>query len=220
MTASGAALKARVAAITAALAARADPAYEAGMRRTVPGTGPAHATRIPEIRRVAVEWSRTLRSAPAAAVLDLCEALWRTGWREERIAATQLLRRSEAAMAALDWSLVERWSAQIDNWEHVDNLADVTGHLLLARPDLLASVRGLAESHHPWQRRLALVTLIVAARRGPFRDDLALMAGRLRGDRHPLVRRAFVWARRELNKVDSAAGLPALRLPSGGPPQR
>ena len=45
-----------VAAITAALAARRDSAYEWGMRRMVPSAQPAHATRVPNVRAAARPW--------------------------------------------------------------------------------------------------------------------------------------------------------------------
>lgn len=51
MTAQKLDVPAEVAAITAALAARRDPAYEAGMRGTVPSALPAHAVRAPELRK-------------------------------------------------------------------------------------------------------------------------------------------------------------------------
>jgi 3-methyladenine DNA glycosylase AlkD len=194
----------QVAAIRAALAARADPAYEAGMRRTVPSDQPAHATRIPDVRRVATDWTRGHKGLPTVEVFAVCDALQDTGWREERIVAMHLLGHSRATIAALDWGLVERWSHRFENWEHVDNFADVTGKLLQARPELILDVWRLSVSDSPWQRRLALVTLILAARGGPWRVDLASMAQQLSADKHPLVRKAVVWARRELGKLGGA----------------
>jgi 3-methyladenine DNA glycosylase AlkD len=194
-------LRSEVAAITAALAARRDPAYEWGMRRTVPSRQPAHATRVPDIRKVASEWRRTHRWLEPTEVLALCDALWATGWREERIVAISLIAGSQPVHATSGWAQLEGWSAEIDNWEHVDHLADVTGRLLIADRTLLARVKALEVSDNPWQRRLALVTLIVAFMKGAiFRDELSAMAGRLEKDEHPLVRRAVVWARDRLSK--------------------
>ena len=194
---------AEAAEITASLVARADPSYEWGMRRTVPSEQPAHATRVPEVRKVAAAWSREHRGAPAPDVLAVCEALWASGWREERIAAIQLLGR-RPAFGQVEWGRIERWSREIDNWEHVDNLADVTGRLLQRRPDLLGEVGRIAASDHPWQRRLALVTLIVAARDGRWEPELTVLTERLTGDKHPLVRKAVVWAHRELRQRETA----------------
>ena len=194
-------ISAEVAAITAALAARRDPAYEWGMRRTVPSHHPAHATRVPDIRKTALEWRKAHRGASPEEGLALCEALWATGWREERIVAVSLLEGSKAVMQAVEWERLERWSRGIDNWEHVDHLADVTGRMLIADRTLLGEVKALESSEKPWQRRLALVMLIVAFMKGGvFREELSSMADRLQKDPHPLVRRAVVWARDRLKK--------------------
>jgi 3-methyladenine DNA glycosylase AlkD len=193
-------IPAEVAAITAALAARCDPAYEAGMRRTVPSMQPAHATRVPEVRRVASEWRREHKNATVAETLVLCESLWATGWREERLVAIALLN-TKRMLDVVDWPRLEAWSESIDNWEQVDHLSDVTGKLLAARPALFIRVNALDESANPWQRRLALVTLIVAFRQdAAWRDELSAMAERLSKDPHALVRRAVVWARDRLKK--------------------
>jgi 3-methyladenine DNA glycosylase AlkD len=261
-------LPAEVAAITDALAGRRDPGYEWGMRRTVPSQQAAHATRVPDVRAVVSVWRRAHRDVPADEVLALCEALWATGWREERIVAISLVAGSKPMLAAVQWDRIEAWSRDIDNWEHVDHLAGVTGRLLIANPSLLPRNEALASSDSPWQRRLALVTLIVAfmkspqprcepwsaakgeasghARSAPPRDEiraplstqgegpgvglapprpstkpalipisetpqrgaglyrvpLASMADRLKNDKHPIVRRAVVWARDRLGKDD------------------
>jgi 3-methyladenine DNA glycosylase AlkD len=190
-----------VAAIAAGREGRRDPGYEWGMRRTVPSQQPAHATRVPDVRKVASEWRRAHRDAAPDEALALCDALWVTGWREERIVAIALIAGSKAVREAVRWEQLEAWSAGIDNWEHVDHLADLTGRLLIAHASLLPRVKALEASENPWQRRLALVTLIVAFMKGGlYRDELSLMGERLQKDKHPLVRRAVVWARDRLRK--------------------
>ena len=189
------------AAITATLEARRDPDYEAGMRRTVPSAQPAHATRVPEIRATAAEWRREHKGVANDELLALCEALWATGWREERLVALMLAERARPRLTTAEWPRLDAWSAGIDNWEQVDHLAEVSGDMLIAQPKLLARVKTLSLSENPWQRRLALVTLINAFHDDPaWRDQLVSMAARLKSDKHPLVRRAVVWARDRLAK--------------------
>jgi 3-methyladenine DNA glycosylase AlkD len=131
----------------------------------------------------------------------LCEALWATGWREERIVAIALIEGSKEVLRAAGWEQTERWSRDLENWEHVDWLAGVTGRMLIAHRTLLSEVKALESSENPWQRRLALVTLIVAFMKGGvFREELSSMAERRQKDPHPLVRRAVVWARDRLKK--------------------
>jgi 3-methyladenine DNA glycosylase AlkD len=194
-------ISAEVAAITATLEARRDPTYEWGMRRTVPSQLPAHATRVPDIRKVASEWRRAHRGVEPGEALALCDALWATGWREERIVAIALIEGSKELLGAVAWAQVDRWSGDLENWEHVDWLAGLTGRLLIADGTLLGRTKALESSENPWQRRLGLVTLIVAFMKGGmFREELAAMAERRAKDAHPLVRRAEVWARDRLKK--------------------
>jgi 3-methyladenine DNA glycosylase AlkD len=195
---------AQVAAITAALEARRDLSYEWGMRRTVPSALPAHAVRVPTLRKVALEWLRAHRETSGEEIIRVAEALWVVKWREEMLVGIGLLAHSRAAMAALSWELVERWSADLENWEQVDHLAFVTGRLLNARSALIAPVRALSRADSPWQRRLAIVTLIEAFRsNAAWRPQLESIASELGIDKHPLVRKGVVWARDRLAK-DSA----------------
>jgi 3-methyladenine DNA glycosylase AlkD len=192
-----------VAAVRAELEARADPAYVAGMRRTVPSSLPAHAVHVPEMRKVVIGWLRQHKQATTADVLALAKALWSTGWREEGCVAIGLIAHSPQLVASLPWKVVERWSSQIENWEHVDHLMDATAAMLVSRPDLLADVERLAESSHSWQRRLAIVTLIQAARKQPlWAPQLEAMAQRLTGDRGQTLRKAVAWARRVLGELE------------------
>lgn len=194
--------------ISTALEARRDPAYEASIRRLVPSTQKAHATRLPVVREVARDWSKAHRDLRPDEVLPLCDALWATGWREERLVASVILRSDPGVLAAAGWERIERWSADIDNWEHVDNLADATGRMLVADGSLLVTcVNVLEKSENPWQRRLALVTLIVEARIDTsLLREMTAAADRLRGDKHPLVRKAVVWADETRRKLEVRLG--------------
>jgi len=172
------------------------------MRRTVPSLQPAHATRVPDIRATAAEWRKTHPDAGSDDLLRLADALWATGWREERIVAITLLRHAKPPLTSEAWPRFVAWSADIDNWEQVDHLADLTGRMLIAEPRMLPAVQALADSESGWQRRLSIVAIIVAFQKGgeAWRGPLASMAERLSGDKHPLVKRAIVWAKDRLGR--------------------
>jgi 3-methyladenine DNA glycosylase AlkD len=195
-------IDAEVRAITATLAARRDPAYETGMRRTVPSSQPAHATRVPDIRTTAVEWRKTQRDVHNDELQRLADALWATGWREERIVAITLLGRAKPSLAADARPRLVAWSADIDNWEHVDHLGTLIGSILIADRSMLPDVEPLAGSDSGWQRRLSIVTVIVAFQKQgeAWRDPLEAMVLRLKDDKHPLVKLAIVWARDRLKR--------------------
>lgn len=190
--------------LMALLEARKDPAYEAGMRRTVPSDQPTHGVRVPEIRKLAAEWLKTHPNLPVDALLWLSEALWQTGWREERILALDLIKQHGEAIYEIDFDWLKGCSAEVDNWELIDNLGELSGRLLQMQPRILNRVEQLIYSDSPWQRRFALVTLIIAARDHAWRPALQRLAERMAKDPHPTVRRAVVWARRELQKSEAS----------------
>ena len=105
-----------VAAIRADLDAHADPTYEAGMRRVVPSALPAHLVRLGDLRRIATSWSRAHKGASAEDLIEIADALWATGWREEGILAMMVLSRSKDALQQLPWQTIDAWSSRFENW--------------------------------------------------------------------------------------------------------
>lgn len=174
----------------------------------MPSTLPSHAVRVPEIRSIAAGWSRAHRDTSSEEILRIAEALWATTWREERIVAMQIVARRRTLLESLSWELIERWSAGIDNWEHVDHMATALTSVMLAkRPELLSNIEALSFSERSWQRRLSIVTLLVAAHRdSSWRDALARVTTRLENDRGPTMRKAVVWAKKVLGEIEGKNG--------------
>jgi 3-methyladenine DNA glycosylase AlkD len=190
--------------IITALDERKDPAYEAPLRQTVPSSQKAHATRTPEILDVVADWLRAHPDVQPDDLLQLCEALWTTAWREERIAAIRLIAGNERAMDAVEFELLRRWSGDVDNAEQIDLLAEVMGQLLLMHPRLIGRIEQLAGNYNEWQRRLALVTMIVAGRDFAWEAGLQRMVERMKDDDEPAVQEAITWARREIKQREGA----------------
>ncbi len=197
-------ISAETRAIRTQLDAHADASYEAGMRRVVPSALPAHFVRLGDLRRIGAEWSRAHKDTPPGELIELADALWAVGWREEGIVAMIVLSRSKDALQSLPWSIIEAWSSRFENWEHVDNSAMlVTAKMLELRPDLIDDIEAMAGSTQPWQRRLAIVTLIEATRHDArWRPQLEAMAQRLTGDKGPTLRKAVAWARKVHNETE------------------
>ena len=79
----------------------------------------------------------------------------------------------------------------------------VTGRMLVLRPELIADVEAMGGSDHPWQRRLAIVTLIEATKDDiRWHPNLEAMAQRLAGDKGPTMRKAVAWARKVLKVTE------------------
>jgi len=99
--------------VVKALDAAKDPGYEAGMRRTVPSSQPAHGTRVPEVKKLAAQWLKEHKGIYPDDLFYYVEALWGTGWREERLFALELIKRHKNAREALDFETLRRRGGQL-----------------------------------------------------------------------------------------------------------
>jgi 3-methyladenine DNA glycosylase AlkD len=185
--------------LTSRLAHARDPEYEEKIRRAT-SNQPAHGVRAPKVKGIVKEWLRERKGMPDDFTFTVCDGLWSTGWREERLAAISIVIHSDL-LYGMDWADLDRWSREIDNPELVDALAGITGRMLQMNPRLHANVRNMSNSANPWQRRLAVVTLIVAAHDSAWEPGLAAMVERLQNDDEPQVKRAVDWARERLRRL-------------------
>ena len=183
------------------LAARGDGAYARELRRLLPEDELLYGTPLPAIRRVVREWLEPRREHPPEYILSVCELLWSTGSREECIAALAIIFFHRPAREMVDFALLKAWSREVESVEVTDHLAGLMGRILETAPRLLGSVRSLANSDRATQRRLALMTLIVASRDPAWEPGLAAMVERLENDTEPLVRQVVDKARERLSRA-------------------
>jgi 3-methyladenine DNA glycosylase AlkD len=184
--------------LTSRLAHASDPSYEAELKRSY--RQPAHGVRVPKVKGLVKEWLVDRRDWPEDFLFAVCEGLWATGWREERIAAINIVVSTDL-IYGMDWADLDRWSKELDNEELVDVLAGITGRMLQMNPRLHANVRNLASSSNRWQRRLAISTMIVAAHDPSWQPGLAAMIERLQADDEPVVQSAVEKARKRVGQL-------------------
>jgi 3-methyladenine DNA glycosylase AlkD len=158
------------------------------------------------IRRVRREYSRLLRSAPAAQVLALALAL--VG--RQRWFAYELLALHPGGLSCLDVGRVERLGGGMDDWAAVDAFGCIVAGPAwrLGRiPD--STVRGWTASPDRWWRRAALVATVplnLRSRGGTGDSGRTLdICARLVADRDDMVVKALSWALRTLAPWDPAA---------------
>jgi 3-methyladenine DNA glycosylase AlkD len=183
-----------------------EPGYEKRLRLVVPSSQSAHAVRKPAIRAIAADWIESHADAPEAEITGLAEALWSTGWREERIVALSLIASDAGVVSGLDFDFLRRLALDVDNWELIDNVGRLGGRLLQMRPRLLPRVEAFVASDNPLLRRLAVVTLIEGADDLTWQGALTAMIERLKDDPDELVRKAVARARRFLRQRGAKVG--------------
>jgi 3-methyladenine DNA glycosylase AlkD len=167
---------------------------------------PKHNT--PIMRAVARAYSRKLKTAPAAFVLELARILWMK--KPIRWIAYELIRNHPEAFASLGEAELEELGQGMDSWYAVDEFArTLSGPAWLkgqAPDDLFVRWAG---SNDPWWRRAALVSTVALNMRshGGKGDVLRTLAicRLLVGDHEDMVVKAMSWALRELVVHDAPA---------------
>lgn len=162
------------------------------------------------LHRVRREFSKQLRAAPAAVVLDLAEDLLEGRSTSGRFLACGLIRHHPSAFLKLNARKLERQAAGMSSWSDVDIFATVlAGHAW--REGLVSDrvIHRWARSKDKWWRRAALVATVplnVKAQggRGDVPRTLAVCKLLVR-DREDSVVKALSWALRALAVRDAIA---------------
>lgn len=199
-----------VAAVRRTLAGGGDPVRAAAQQRYLRSELPLRGFRLPELRAV-------LRPVLAAHPLDdagAWEATIRDLWdgavyREERHAAIALARDRTYRSWSTDPAALPLYRHLVVTgawWDLVDDVAThLLAPLLLARPELAATVRAWASDGHLWVRRAAILAQIGA--RGRTDTELltdcveANLLGSPYGEEF-FVRKAIGWALRDRARTD------------------
>jgi 3-methyladenine DNA glycosylase AlkD len=201
-----------VPAAEAGLAALGDPAYEAEVRRMIPGLGRTFGVRGPLHGAV----TRPLRPAVAelspAESLKFAERLSRTDNYDIRSLAFIFLRRSLPADPERTWQVIRQMAANSTNWAHVDGLAGLVASGIVREPYRWAELEPLTYSQDRWERRLVASTIATLpsetgrARWSRLVGAPALgLLGLLIGDADIDVQKALSWALRSWILVEPAA---------------
>lgn len=116
--------------------------------------------------------------------------------------------------------ICKRWLAgnHCANWATTDSLCGyVLGPLLIAYPELIATVASWASHRNLWVRRASAVALIKPTVKagGAALDAAYAVATALRADDHDLIHKAVGWLLREAGRVDADRLVHYLR--DGGP---
>jgi 3-methyladenine DNA glycosylase AlkD len=205
-------------ALTAGLAALADPDYRAGQQRIAPGIGSIHGVRWPLIAAVQRGFRTVTERDRPTPLLFIADRLFRERELEARWFAFGLLERTLAVETERTWQLLRRAAREAGDWITVDSLAHPYGKGIAAEPYRWAELEQLVYSPSRWERRLVGSTIATmphvdrARGRDPetARHALPLLAS-LMGDAEPDVQKALSWAYRSLTIIDRAATDAALR---------
>ncbi len=160
------------------------------------------------VRKVRRSYSRALKTAEAAYIIEVARALLMRG--RLRWVAYELVRNHKRAFESLDDTLLDELGQGMNSWDTVDAFSrTLSGPAWLHGMATDALIRGWATSDDLWWRRAALVSTVALnmrsyGGRGETKRTLEI-CGMLAADGEDMVQKALSWALRELVWHDADA---------------
>jgi 3-methyladenine DNA glycosylase AlkD len=192
--------------VRTALRAAADPARAPQMQAYMRSQMPYLGVSVPTVRRLVRTAAKARPPTSTAALADTASTLWRAAThREERYAATALTA-VPGARGLQTTALVPLYHEMITTgawWDHVDEVSQRIGGLLVAYPDeLRPTIRAWARDPDRWLRRTSVICQL------GLKDatDTELLRDVILANRHDrdfFLRKAIGWALREYAKTDA-----------------
>lgn len=166
---------------------------------------------VPAVRALRKEFSRELKSAPAATILAVAQRfIDDPPHRWGRMLGYELVQHHAEASQQLDRPLLERLGHNLDNWADVDCFSTYLSGRAWRKGQITdATVKRWAKSPDRWWRRVAVVSTVPLNTRshggtGDTERTLAI-CNLVLDDRDDMVVKALSWALRELAEWDEGA---------------
>ena len=153
----------------------------------------------PEIKRVAQDAYRQIKTWPVTDRDRFCEELWKSGMNEEGALVCYIYRRFAKQCGAREFRMFTRWlDRYATNWGHTDGLSLwLLGASIANDPSLVAKLDAWTRSKNRWKRRGAAVSLVPSARRGLHTPDIFRIAAPLIPDEDDMVQKGVGWLLKE-----------------------
>jgi 3-methyladenine DNA glycosylase AlkD len=184
--------------IDAALRERARPERAEAEKAYLKSTLEHYGTSMPAIR-AAVRSVVGNASLGHDDVVALVEELWAVPVHERRQAAVEVLEANGPVLRAGELPLLERLLRESRTWALVDGLAaSVVGPLVEREPTLGTALDRWARDEDFWIRRSALLSTLLALRRGEGDfDRFARYADAMLEEKEFFIRKAIGWVLRD-----------------------
>lgn len=155
------------------------------------------------LREISNSSFREVKALPIGELLNLCDALLRSGRRYSGFFAFDWARKAQKHFRQSDFSLFQRWlDRYVDNWGSCDHFCGATiGPLLLLYPELATRTQPWARSRNLWRRRASAVALIVPVKKGMLLDEVFQRADTLLLDKEDMVQKGYGWMLKEASNV-------------------
>lgn len=157
-------------------------------------------TKVPIIRKIARKYQ--------VLSLSEIEKLTTSKFHEARlcglIIVTLQFKKSKSDLEKkrlFDFYLKQVRKNRVNNWDLIDFTAPIMGAYLIAKPNSMQLLKGLAKSRNLWQRRSAILFIFAYLRVNQLSQTIAIVKVLLNDD-HDLIQKTSGWALREVGKKD------------------
>jgi 3-methyladenine DNA glycosylase AlkD len=181
-----------------------DPERAAQEKRYLKSPFQFYGVAVPKIRAVARQFRRENRGIAKEALWELCRALWRSGFHEERALAMFLLQEYRALLDYTDMPSLEEMLRGSVNWDQVDDIsAHLVGAVLLKDERVFEYLKTWSKDPSFWMRRAALLSQLLPFREGKGDKQLFYsFADEMLEEKEFFIRKAIGWVLRELARVE------------------
>lgn len=161
-----------------------------------------HGLKTAAVKKIARDHYKKMSGKSKQKIFVLCEELLSSDYMEEAFIAFEWSYYLKKQYEPEDFVVFERWVGEyVNNWAKCDILCNHTiGTFIDMYPQFIDSLKEWTASENRWYRRAAAVTLILAARRGDFLDDIFEIADMLLVDEDDLVQKGYGWMLKEASR--------------------
>lgn len=198
--------------IRARLEAEGDAALAERYARVSQTRGRVLGISVPVLRALAKELATNGEALTVGKTIQLTDAAFASGCREEMLLAVFLFARFKRQLTSEHWAVLDRWIEGIDNWETCDQLAmGVAGEIIAGaqgseQARFINDLRKWVNSTNPWRRRFAVVATTALNQKGRKDASPTLQVCEpVIADSDTNVQASIAWALREACKSDAAA---------------
>ena len=173
----------------------------------VGGKARKYGVRVPVLKKIVAGITKDLQNVDDWEFLDFIEELYKGGSFEEMHLVCYLLSKRKSVLELIKWPLLKKWSESVDNWAINDNLS-----CLVIGPWVLLDFEGrvkylerLIVSKNLWDKRLALVSIIIPNRHGLGWEKTLEFVEIVVKERNPMIVKAVSWVLREMVRKGAAS---------------
>lgn len=154
-----------------------------------------HGAKTAEVNKIASEEYKSLINKDKPGIFSLAEDLFKIQSLEESFVACNWVYRKRKEFRKEDLHIFEQWiDSYINNWATCDTFCNHTMGIVVDNfPELIKELKRWTLSDNLWMRRASVVSLIVPARAGKFKDHIFEICSLLLNDKEDMVQKGYGW---------------------------